>query len=127
MATDVGGIDVRDTASAGLQRLIDDSPASAARALNIVSEETMTDAKNRTPVEFGNLKRSGLVHLAAKDRLATKLTFGTEYAIFVHERTELQHNVGQAKFLETALQFAAVAFAERIAALMRADIARTAR
>ena len=26
------------------------------------------------------------------------------YSVYVHERTELHHDVGQAKFLETALQ-----------------------
>jgi hypothetical protein len=31
-----------------------------------------------------------------------ELGFGTRYAVYVHERTELHHKVGQAKFLQSA-------------------------
>lgn len=100
-----------------LLALVEQLPARAAVGLNEVAEETMTDAKQHTPVKFGTLKRSGTVHKhATAADLTAALSFGTEYAVFVHERTELRHTVGEAKFLEHALQRAALTMAEKIAA-----------
>ena len=101
--------------SDNLRRLAQSVPIRAAQALNVVAEETMTDAKERTPVDTGTLKRSGKVHQhATPRRLSAGLSYGTEYAVFVHERTELRHHVGEAKFLENAIKFTSMFFAERI-------------
>lgn len=105
-----------DTVSENLRRLAASVPVRAAQALNVVAEETMTDAKERTPVDTGTLKRSGLVFQhATPGRLSAGLSYGTEYAVYVHERTELRHRVGEAKFLERAIAFTARFFAERMA------------
>lgn len=102
--------------SKNLQLLAATIPIAAAAALNAVAEETMTDAKNRTPVEFGTLKRSGKVEQHAKPNdLSAVLSFGTEYAVYVHERTNLRHRVGEAKFLERAVAFTSRWFEQRIA------------
>ena len=68
-----------------------------------------TDAKRLTPVEFGPLKDSGHatpVRIVG-GALVGSVVFGgaaASYAPFVHERLELHHDVGQAKFLTTAVQ-----------------------
>lgn len=104
-----------ENVSENLRRLAQRVPVRAAQALNIVAEETMTDAKERTPVDTGALMRSGKVHqYATPNRLSAGLSFGTEYAVFVHERTELRHRNGEAKFLENAVKFTSMFFAERI-------------
>lgn len=100
------------------------APSSAAIALNEVAEETMTDSKEHTPVEFGVLKGSGHVFQhATPARMEAKLAYGTEYAIYVHERTELRHEVGEAKFLENALNRTSSTIAKRITSKMRAIMA----
>ena len=102
--------------SAALRQLAAQVPIEAARALNVVAEETMTEAKIRTPVETGNLRRSGKVHQYAKPYdLSADLSFGTEYAVYVHERVNVRHKTGEAKFLENAIKFTALSFEERIA------------
>jgi len=92
----------------------------AAVALNEIAETTMTDAKARTPVEFGVLKASGKVsdHATVRD-LTARLTYGTEYAVFVHERTELRHRVGEAKFLERAVNKTAGTLARDVTVKVR--------
>jgi hypothetical protein len=86
------------------------------------------NSARRTPIKSGNLRDSGLgqikvpgveqdnsmvskkrkgVHgiLVADAAGAVGFTANTaEYAIYVHERTELNHITGEAKFLEKALQ-----------------------
>lgn len=102
--------------SDNLLQLVATLPAAAARALNVVAEETMTDAKQRTPVDTGTLRRSGKVHQpATPDVLSAGLSFGTDYAVYVHERTNLRHANGEAKFLEHAVQFTARYYEDRIA------------
>ncbi len=67
------------------------------------AEKIMTVAKQRTPVDTGALRSSGMV--TAKGNGA-ELSFGgaaSSYAIFVHEILTSAHPVGQAKFLESAL------------------------
>lgn len=95
----------------------------AARALNVVAEETMTEAKRRTPVDTGTLRRSGKVHKRATARsLTAEMSFGTEYGVFVHERTDVRHPTGEAKFLENAIKFTAGFFEERVANLIREEL-----
>lgn len=118
-----------DTVNRNLLQLARQMPVVAAQSLNGVAEETMTDAKRRTPVETGTLKRSGKVHKhATPRRLVAELSFGTEYAIAVHEHPSKhspptwkgkvinwsQSGTGP-KFLENAIKFTALWFEERIA------------
>lgn len=105
-----------------LRALVDRFPDLAAQGLNEQAELTMTDAKQNTPVEFGILKGSGKVStFATRYKLAARLTFGTEYAVYVHERTELRHpRGGEAKFLEHAIQRAAARLPSDVAAFIAA-------
>jgi hypothetical protein len=68
----------------------------------------MEDAKRRAPVDLGNLKGSGYV--ADPERAATGVTievgFGgpaAAYAVVQHERLDYHHDVGEAKYLERAI------------------------
>lgn len=80
-----------------------------ALAVAVTEEQSavITSAQERTPVDTGVLRGSGTV---LKPKLsATGVTveagFGgaaQEYAIVVHERMDVNHPVGQAKFLESA-------------------------
>jgi hypothetical protein len=90
-----------------------------AQELNGWGEETMTLAKELTPVDTGALRASGVVLHAEPDRLELTLGFGgpagygnhggesnardVGYALFVHENLAAHHPVGIAKFLELAV------------------------
>lgn len=66
------------------------------------SEETMTLAKEQTPVDTGALRASGHVQADAASG-AIRLGFGgpaAPYAEHVHENLDAFHRVGKAKFLE---------------------------
>lgn len=72
------------------------------------AQEIMNDAKKRTPVKTGALRASGTVSEPMVDGKGVycELRFGgaaASYAIFVHERTNARHPVGEAKFLENAV------------------------
>lgn len=88
----------------------------APRAMFRQAELTRTKAVRRTPLETGALRASSFVRVA--DRNAVEIVFGgpgAPYAIYVHENLNARHPVGQAKFLESAVQEDAAAFAEAIA------------
>lgn len=65
------------------------------------------EAMRRTPVDTGHLRRSAAgntVVIKADNKGATGVVvFTANYAVYVHERTELRHEVGEAKFLEKAI------------------------
>lgn len=70
------------------------------------------NSARRTPIDTGNLRASGLGNakgvngvLYSNSSGASAFTSNTaEYAIYVHERTDLRHTVGEAKFLENAVK-----------------------
>lgn len=105
-----------DRVTERLTALAREYPAAAAQALNEIAEATMTVAKERTPVDTGVLRGSGKVsaHATAADPSAT-LTYGTEYAAAVHENLRARHTVGEAKFLESAVNDAARTLGEDVA------------
>lgn len=68
------------------------------------AEKVMTVAKQRTPVDSGALRSSGLVTKVSET--SVELSFGgaaSAYAVIVHENLTNYHPVGQAKFLESAI------------------------
>lgn len=129
-----------DSVSARLMELVHQFPVQAAQALNEVGEETMTQAKEFTPVEHGPLRNSGHVIAAEPDKLDADLRFATEYAAAVHEhmsehsppswvaaeaagRPVKFHPAGTGpKFLERAIQNTARDFEERIAKKIRSRL-----
>ena len=123
---------VSRTVSRNLRKLAEQVPIAAARSLNHEAEETLYDAINLTPVDTGRLYRSAKVSKYASARvghdvdLAAILTYGTKYAIYVHEippppkkspdGRSAEHPRGQWKFLETAVNRRARKFSANIAA-----------
>lgn len=63
-----------------------------------------------TPVDSGDLKASGFLETrSSQNRVQAELGFGKggkpEYAVFVHERTDLNHKAPtKAKFLQAAIE-----------------------
>jgi len=64
----------------------------------------------RTPVDTGELRSRAFVSPVDEENGTISVAVGYEgkneepkYAVYVHERTELHHRIGQAKFLESAL------------------------
>jgi hypothetical protein len=85
----------------------------------------MTEAKKRTPVDTtknaphpGQLRASGAVSEPEMDgqNIVVTLSFGTDYAVHVHENPDAIHPVGQWKFLESVLSESRSSMAARIAA-----------
>lgn len=88
-------------------------------ALSAVGEEIIANGNELVPVEYGSLRDSGkyevedtsrgprlLVGYGGKTTTPSPNTKGTDevdYAVYVHEDLSLNHNVGQAKFLEDAV------------------------
>ena len=94
------------------------------RALYAEAQNIRTSSMEKTPVETGTLKASHYATLPEKvgDSIVCEVGAGgwaKDYAVYVHERTELRHKVGQAKFLETALKEASAGFTDRMARLIR--------
>lgn len=95
-------------------------PDDVATAMFQEAQVEMTEAKRRTPVEFGNLRASGTVlRPERKGRdVVVPMVFGgvaAPYAIYVHENLDAHHDVGQAKFLESVLRESAPFIAARVA------------
>lgn len=72
----------------------------------IASETILTTAIEITPIEFGTLRSSGSVKYEGDNRsVKGVISFGgpaAGYALYVHERLDVHHDIGQAKFLEDA-------------------------
>ena len=120
-----------------LRRLGLEAPNALAAGLYEEAQGTMTLAKTLTPVEFGNLRASGHVALPTINGPVVEIALGfggpagsgnhggqtnaedVGYAVYVHERVELKHPVGQAKFLEAAFQQRAEKLPTRLAAHLR--------
>lgn len=62
------------------------------------------EAQKRTPVDTGYLRSSvRTVVSSEKESFIGEITYLANYAFYVHERVNLRHIVGEAKFLEHAL------------------------
>jgi hypothetical protein len=95
-------------ASDNLGEMAKSAPRFAAQALNRITELTLTDAVVQTPEEHGTLRGSAHVaQYATENDLSTRIVYGTEYALIVHE-SFARHNPpygtgGNRKFLENAV------------------------
>lgn len=96
--------------------------------LYLAANNVMTDAKRRVPVDTGTLRGSGYVTLPelVDGHPVVEAGFGgpaSDYAVVQHEATELHHDVGEAKFLENAVNEAASRFARDVATIASAAVA----
>lgn len=112
-------VDVRGTklTMQALKNVAKRYPEATAKGLYEEGLEIMAEAQRRTPVDTGRLRASGRVSLPVRSsNPSITLSFGTDYGIYVHERTELRHPVGEAKFLENAVKAATPGYLDRLAA-----------
>lgn len=93
-------------------------------ALLAEAEIEMTEAKRRTPLDTGALRASGHVGGPYRRNGGVEVVMGfggpsAPYAIHVHERLDVFHRVGQAKFLESVLLESAPYLPQRVAERIR--------
>jgi hypothetical protein len=55
------------------------------------------------PIDTGNLRASAYTRKAQGGELAVEVGYEAAYAVYVHEILDAAHTVGQAKFLEAAV------------------------
>lgn len=117
MTKRVSGVDldlkVDPTELAATQR------AAIVAGLRHAAEETRTYAQALTPKDRGHLRASAEVSVDPA-ALEAAISYNVPYAVFVHERLELNHPVGEAKFLEKAL----IAKAEDMQAILAKYLAK---
>lgn len=106
----------------GLRRAEQAQLAAARQALGEFANHVIGDAQLLTPVDTGALQNSGVARDVTGDRdsMTAEIGFNTFYAAAVHERLELNHPVGQAKFLETAMRDNQPKLGPYVAAAMKA-------
>ncbi len=105
------------------------APNAVAQGVYLEGNNIMTASKRRTPVDIGALKGSGYVTLPEMhgSRILVEAGYGgpaADYAVVQHEKTELRHEVGEAKFLEKSVDERAPRLASNITAIARRAIAR---
>lgn len=99
------------------------------KALYLEGEKIMAAAKRQTPVDTGVLRASGHVQKPKVDpgKITVTLGFGgpaAPYAVYVHERTELRHHVGKAKYLEDPFREAMLGIEQRLASAIKRELGR---
>lgn len=63
------------------------------------------EAQRLTPVDTGRLKKSARIGQRNSGfETIVHVSFNTHYAVYVHERVDILHRNGQAKFLEDVLR-----------------------
>jgi hypothetical protein len=109
-----------------INKLAKDYPKAFAAALYAAGLFIMGDAVLRTPVDFGPLRGSAFVSRPVQTSrgVVVVLGFGKDYAVFVHERTDVKHTVGEAKFLENALNEKSPGLAKFLADVTLVNIER---
>lgn len=76
----------------------------------------IADSIREVPVDFGRLRGSHYVAPpAGETNPEVEVGYGTDYAAYVHERTELNHPVGKAKFLEDPMKRRQAGYSRRVA------------
>lgn len=102
-----------------LQRFAAQFPDELKSALRSELEIESTESQRRTPVDTGALRQSHRVEVKDDgDDIVGTITVGgpaAPYAVDVHERLDVFHPVGQAKFLESTLAESKAHLANRVA------------
>ena len=96
----------------------------AAEGLLKAAEYVRDAAKEITPVspvEGGKLRDTGTASVD-EGALRAAVSFDTNYAVFVHERMDLAHEHGQAKFLEQPLNGSGSEIARLVAEAIKASL-----
>ena len=112
---------------ARIQRAVRELPHAVASALYSEAQTIREVSMQRTPVLTGALRASHAVRgpFFGADEVSVDIAVGgpaAPYAIFVHENLAAHHDVGQAKFLESALLEAKPTLAQNV--LDRIDMSK---
>lgn len=128
----MAGGNVNIEMSPELRRFFEQAPEqfkqAAARALYAEAELIMADSKeNYCPVDVGNLRDTGHVKQPKIDggQVIVEMGYGgpaVDYAEIVHERLDVHHPVGQAKYLETPLNQAKSGLLAKLAERIKRDM-----
>lgn len=89
---------------ARLRHITKTAPEAALIGIFAFGEAILADATERCPVDTGRLRTSGYCappRRAGRNRI--EVGFGTDYAVPVHERTDVSHDKGEPKFLTKAV------------------------
>jgi len=103
-----------------LEKLGKRALSEAGKALYAEAELIMTESKEQCPVDTGTLRGTGHVEQPKAEgrQVWVEMGYGgpaAPYAVYVHERTELRHKVGKAKYLEDPVKAAAPKLPMRLA------------
>lgn len=82
-----------------LKKLEKQVPDALVKALFEEAMGIFTESQEQVPVDTGRLQDSGVVG-RLQNQLGVVVAYGTNYALPVHERTEVPHLTGKAKYLE---------------------------
>lgn len=108
-----GGRELR----AKLQAMATGMPGAIAAALLEWGYSVMGQSVRLVPVCTGRLRSSAYVEVQEESgRLVLHLGYGTDYALIVHERLDVRHPHGQAKYLQQPLEAALAGFGAFMAA-----------
>lgn len=107
-----------------LRKLAVDHHSAAKAALHQEGLELMAEAVKRTPVDTGRLRASAYAKAedGGGDQLREVVGFGADYALAVHERTEVRHETGQAKFLTSVLEERQGGFVDRMGERIKKNV-----
>lgn len=90
-----------DGLTGNLENLASTAPQALSAGLQTAGESLLSQARSLAPVASGELVESGYVR--SLDPQSVEVGFAAPYAAMVHERLDVQHETGQAKFLEAPL------------------------
>jgi hypothetical protein len=94
-------IETKNEVSENIKKIAISFPSFARTALFNAGLFVQAEAQKRTPVDTGYLRSSAKTRM--ENDYTVLVSYDAAYAIFVHERTNLRHKVGEAKFLQNAI------------------------
>lgn len=115
-----------DKVEKNLKKVQKTHPDALAAALYQEGFSIMAESQKKVPVDTGRLRSTGYVAppQEGEDSPTVEIGYGTDYGIYVHERTEVRHTTGEAKFLEKAVNEAMQGFGRRLLGRTQQNIER---
>jgi bacteriophage HK97-gp10 putative tail-component len=117
---DVTGL---DTVQRALQRLGQQVEQAMVQAMRAEAERVLEASQPLVPVDTGALRQSGETR-ALPDGAEVRYGAGLDYAIVVHERTDVYHPIGSHHYLSQAVNQAVGEMAQRLAQDVAAALRR---